>query len=196
MKAVRIGLCSAFLGVLAMASSVAAQNVVCDPMDDRMELEGRESPYDSVSVSFGSMPAKLCYGRPSSNGRTMIGGEHVPYGELWRTGANEPTTIHLSFPAEIAGIAVDPGSYSIYTVPNEDEWEVVVNRSITQWGHESRYTEEVSAQEVGRAVVPVAQTADHVEMFTITAEETDSMAANLLLEWENTRVEIPVAMRH
>jgi hypothetical protein len=196
MKTVRIGLCSAFVGALAFAPSAVAQDVACDPMDDRMELEGRSSPYDSVSVSLGGMPAKVCYGRPSSNGRTMIGGEHVPYGELWRTGANEPTTVHLSFPAEIAGIEVDAGSYAIYTVPNEDEWEVIVNRSITQWGHENSYTDEVEAQEVGRATVPAAQTSEHVETFTITAEETDSMAANLVLEWENTRVEIPVAMRH
>jgi len=165
--------------------------VRCEP-SPRMPLEGRASPYDSTVVQLGDERALVCYGRPSARGRTMIGGEHVPYGQLWRTGANEPTILHLPFAAEVAGMAVEPGSYSLYTIPGEQQWTVIVNRATGQWGHESAYTEQVQAQEVGRAEVPAAQTADHVETFTIRAEPTSERSADLVLEWERTRVAIPV----
>jgi len=163
--------------------------LACTPQQDPTD---RISPYDSVSLSSGPLQAKLCYGRPSSRGRTMLGSELVPYGQLWRTGANEPTTLHLATAAEIAGIRVEPGSYSIYTVPDEDAWEVIVNRSTSQWGHESTYTEEVAAQEVGRARVVREDLAEHLETFTISAVELDAGVADLVLEWETTRVVIPV----
>ena len=166
--------------------------LACTPQRD---TQNRQSPYDSTGVTIGEREALVCYGRPSARGRTMIGGENVPYGQLWRTGANEPTIIHLGFPATIAGVAVEPGSYSLYTVPGETEWTVIVNRAIDQWGHESAYTAEVEAQEVGRGTVPAGETAQHVEQFTITSEPAGETAANLVVEWENTRVEIPIEAR-
>lgn len=167
------------------------QSVACAPMTANMALEGRSSPYDSTTLSIGGQTAKICYGRPSLRGRNMIGGEAVPYGQLWRTGANEPTTIHLPVAASIAGIEVQPGSYTLYTIPGLTEWVVIVNRSTSQWGHEGRYTEAVRAQEVGRGTAPATTIAEPVEMFTIRSQPADGGAA-LLLEWQNTRVTIPV----
>lgn len=174
----------------AMAANGDVQ-LECTPQDTE-DIDDRASPYDSVSFTVGDGEAKICYGRPSSRGRTMIGGENVPFGQLWRTGANEPTIIHLDFPAEIAGMAVEPGSYSLYTVPGEEEWEVIVNRSISQWGHESTYTAEVEAQEVGRSTVAAESPDERVETFTITTEDAGENAENLVLEWEDSRIEIPV----
>lgn len=167
---------------------------VCEP-SQRMPLEGRASPYDSTSVMLGEDVAKICYGRPSARGRTMIGGEAVPYGRLWRTGANEPTILHLPFTAELGDLLLEPGSYSLYTVPGEDEWTVIVNRSTEQWGHEGSYTEEVAAQEVGRTPATVEPLLDHVETFTIRFEPIDGASAQLLMEWENTRVRVPFIRR-
>ena len=121
----------------------------------------------------------------------MIGGTAVPYGKLWRTGANEPTTLHIPVAATIAGVQVQPGTYSIYTVPSEGDWEVIVNRSTSQWGHESRYTEEVKAQEVSRGKVKSSKLNDPVETFTIKSAYAQR-GADLVLEWENTRVTIPI----
>ncbi|HEV2130659.1 MAG TPA: DUF2911 domain-containing protein [Longimicrobiaceae bacterium] len=168
--------------------------LACTP-SERMPVEGRTSAYDSTMVMVGGAQAKVCYGRPAARGRTMIGGEAVPYGQLWRTGANEPTIIHLPFAAEIAGVRVEPGSYSLYTIPGEQEWTVIVNRSISQWGHESQYTEQVRAQEVGRGTVRSERTDSPVETFTIRSEPGAQDRASLLLEWENTRVRIPVVRR-
>ena len=141
--------------------------VACEPSQN-MPLEGRASPYDSTAFNIGGAPSLVCYGRPSVRGRTIFG-DLVPYGQLWRTGANEPTVIHLPVAASIAGIEVEPGSYSLYTVPGEQQWEVIVNRSTDQWGIENQY-EAVADQEVGRATVPAEATSGLVEVFEIRAE--------------------------
>lgn len=176
----------------ATAEEAPTQEVALRCVPQRESVEGRSSPYDSTLITIGDAEAKLCYGRPSARGRTMIGGESVPYESLWRTGANEPTTLHIPFAATIAGVAVEPGSYSIYTIPTPDEWTVIVNVSTSQWGHESEYTEEVQAQEVGRGTVPSESLEQHVETFTITSETASAAGADLVLEWEHTRVEIPI----
>ncbi len=174
--------------VAACAPSVSAQEVSCKP---QRPIANRSSAYDSTAIVVGGKRALICYGRPAARGRTMIGGTAVPYGKLWRTGANEPTTLHIPFAATIAGIKVDPGSYSIYTIPGEKEWHVIVNRSTSQWGHEGRYTAEVKAQEVGHGTVPSSRTKAPVEVFTITSAPAQN-GADLILEWENTRVAIPI----
>ncbi|HEX6927182.1 MAG TPA: DUF2911 domain-containing protein [Longimicrobiaceae bacterium] len=174
----------------ANADSVQQVAVACTPSPN-MPVEGRPSPYDSTAFTLGGQRSLVCYGRPSMRGRTIFGGL-VPYGQLWRTGANEPTTIHLPVAATIAGIQVEPGSYSLYTVPGEQEWTVIVNASTSQWGIENQYTEEVRAQEVGRATVPSEQIDAPVETFVIRAEPQGEDAVDLVLEWETTRVRIPV----
>jgi hypothetical protein len=177
----------------AAPTAGGAETLRCEP-SPRMPVEGRASAYDSTVVQLGDARALVCYGRPEARGRTMIGGEAVPFGRLWRTGDNEPTIIHLPVSAEIAGISVEPGSYSLYTIPGEREWTVIVNRSTSQWGHESAYTEQVRAQEVGQARVPAERTEAHVEAFTIRSEPAAD-GAEMVLEWERTRVRIPVAAR-
>ena len=126
----------------------------------------------------------------------------MPYDMLWRTGANEATTIHLPFAAEIAGIAIEPGKYSIYTVPSTREWVVVVNASTSQGGltrdegqFNNEYIAEVRAQEVGRGLAMSESIDEHVEQFTIRSEQTGIDSANVILEWERTRVRIPVRVR-
>ena len=121
----------------AMGSPTAMAELRCEP-SARMPVEDRTSPYDSTAIPLGDTQVLICYGRPSLRGRTMIGGQNVPYGRLWRTGANEPTILHTPVPLEIAGIMVEPGSYSLYTIPGEDEWTLIVNRSTSQWGVEGQ----------------------------------------------------------
>lgn len=163
--------------------------VVQNPQN--MPAQGRQSPLDSVTFAVGAAKVKVCYGRPSLKGRKMIGGAAVPYGKLWRTGANEPTVFYTPVALTLAGIKVAPGFYSLYTVPGEREWEIVVNRATSQWGHESRYTDAVKKQEVGRGKAAAERLQSPVETFTIRAEPSGG-AQSLLLEWEHTRVRIPV----
>ena len=154
---------------------------------EKLPLARRVSPLDSLSFKVGSSDEKVCYGRPSLKGRKMFGSDLVPYGKIWRTGANEPTMIHTSGPLTIAGVQVPAGSYSLYTVPGEKEWEIVVNKAITQWGHESSYTDEVKAQEVGRGKVKPETLKAPVEKLTFT-----NQPGLLVLEWDTVKVPIPV----
>ncbi len=179
------------LAVVAAEPAVAQMDLSCPHR--MVPVEGRASPLDSVLFQVDGHDMKICYGRPSTRGRTMIGGSFVPYGQLWRTGANEPTVIHATAPVAIAGIEVPAGTYSLYTVPGEDEWQIIVNRAIDQWGRENFYTEEIVAQEVGRARVPSVRAADHAETFTISAESDG--AAHIVMAWETTRVRIPIEGR-
>jgi hypothetical protein len=176
----------------SMAAATGPASLACQPAVENMALEGRASPYDSTAIVIGDAEARLCYGRPSVRGRQIFGGALVPFDTIWRTGANEPTTLHLPFPAEVAGIQVQPGSYTLYTIPRPQEWTVIVNGSIEQWGIESQYTDEIRAEEIGRAQVASEQLSAPVEMFTITSEPAGADAANLVLTWENTRVTIPI----
>ena len=178
---------------LAAAPSPAAADSACPVlMPNDVPVKGRQSPLDSLTFTAANQRVKVCYGRPSARGRTMIGGSGVPYGKLWRTGANEPTVIFTPVALDIAGVRVQPGKYSLYTVPGEKEWEVIVNRSTSQWGHENSYTDEVRAQEVGRGKAPAEKLTAPVETFTITAEPASGDVQRLVLTWEKTKVAIPL----
>jgi hypothetical protein len=176
----------------AAAPERAAADTVCQVLlPNDVPVEGRKSPLDSLTFTVAKQPVKICYGRPSSRGRTMLGGEAVPYGKLWRTGANEPTIFFTPVALTVAGIAVAPGKYSLYTVPTAGEWEIIVNRSTSQWGEESNYTSEVQRQEVGRAKVKSESLKTPIETFTIRSQGAGN-GATLVLEWERTRVSIPI----
>jgi hypothetical protein len=183
----------AAFGLAATVPAVSADTACQVLKPENVPVQGRRSPLDSLTVTVGNQPVKLCYGRPSARGRTMIGGPGVPYGKLWRTGANEPTIFFTPIPLRLAGIMVPPGKYSLYTVPGPEEWEIIVNRSTSQWGHESEYTEAVKAREVGRGKVAAEATKAPVETFTIRAEPGQAEGVLLVLEWEKTRVPIPVS---
>jgi hypothetical protein len=176
----------------AAALERAAADTACQVLlPNDVPVEGRKSPLDSLTFAVAKQPVKICYGRPSSRGRTMLGGEAVPYGKLWRTGANEPTIFFTPVALTVAGIAVAPGKYSLYTVPTAGEWEIIVNRSTSQWGEESNYTPEVQRQEVGRAKVKSESLKAPIETFTIRSQGAGS-GATLVLEWERTRVSVPI----
>ncbi len=152
---------------------------------------GRASPLDSLTFLVAGSPVKVCYGRPSSRGRVMIGGRHVPYGRLWRTGANEPTMLHTSVPIRVAGIEIDKGTYSLYTIPGESEWTLIINASVTQWGHIASYDYRVRKQEVGKATIPRERPEHHIDRLTLRAEPANG-SITVFLEWENTRIRIPI----
>ena len=182
-------------GVLAgtaLPAPAAADTACVVQNPQQMPAAGRQSPLHSLTFAVGTAKVKVCYGRPALRGRAMLGGGAVPFGKLWRTGANEPTIFYTPVALDVAGIAVAPGLYSLYTVPGDKQWEIIVNRATAQWGHENRYTAAVKAQEVGRGKAPAEWLSAPVESFTIRAEPAAGEAQSLLLEWEKTRVRIPV----
>jgi hypothetical protein len=153
-------------------------------------LAKRASPLDSVAFEVAGTRVKVCYGRPSARGRTMIGGMNVPLGKLWRTGANEPTMLHVSGPITVAGVKLEAGTYSLYTIPEKEQWTIILNRSTAQWGDEGSY-DGVKKEEVGRGTAMVYPGKEHVEQFTIRHESQTDWGA-LVLEWEKTKVVLPL----
>ena len=194
---------AAGMALIQAAPASAQVDMSCIVRSDMVPVEGRASPLDSVTFRVAGQEVKICYGRPSARGRTMLGSPGVegagsqmgvvPFGKIWRTGANEPTLLRTPIALVIAGVRVPAGTYSIYTVPGEAEWEIIVNRSYSQWGHEGSYTDEVRAQEVGRGKVSSERTDSHVETFTIRAEDLPDGNVHVILEWERTRVRVLVS---
>jgi hypothetical protein len=120
-------------------------------------------------------------------------GELVPYGEPWRLGANEATTINLPFNASIGGVNVDAGTYSIYAVPTASEWEFFINRQPQRWG--IPIDAGVTGANVGSFKRPVTALATPAEQFTFRWESTSETAGQLVMEWEKTQVSIPIERR-
>ena len=182
------------LVLAAVSSPLAAQDMGC-PVREGADLASRASPLDSTSFTVSGHTVKICYSRPSLKGRHMVGGEAVPFGKVWRTGANETTKFITSAPVSVGGLDVSPGMYALYTVPGEVEWQVIINRAHEQWGRENSYTDDVKAQELGRVTVPVEKVQRPIETFTIRAEPQPGGGAHLILEWENARIRVPILAR-
>lgn len=184
-------LASAALAALALTSPLQAQDVSgCFVRGATLEeAQQRVSPLGATVITLGGQEAKLCYGRPSVRGRTIFG-DIEPFGKPWRMGANEATALHLPFAAEIGGVNVDAGVYSLYAIPGEKEWEIVVNGQYERWG--IPINESVMAANVGSFKRPVAATSGPVEQLTLTWASHGETMGHLVLEWQNTRVEIPV----
>lgn len=97
------------------------------------EQRERPSPLRSDSTTFNSGIVKIEYSSPAVNERE-IWGELIPYGRMWRTGANDASYISTSIPIKVNGVALDSGAYAIFTIPDEDRWEVILNEKWNQWG--------------------------------------------------------------
>src|SRR5919106_455113 len=163
------------------------------PFRERADvLAERLSPPDSVETRVGGARIKVCYSRPAARGRTIMG-ELVPFGTPWRTGANEATALRTDHPIAVGEIALAPGWYSLYTVPEPDVWTVAVNRLADRDG--IVVDEWVRSHDEGRFPVPVEHLASPIESLTMRFEAGSAEAASLVIEWEQTRVRVPVRVR-
>ena len=140
-----------------------------------------------VGQTVGVTDVVITYGRPSVRGRTIYG-DLVPYGEVWRAGANEATTITFEDDVMIEGEALSAGTYALFTIPTEDTWTVIFNENAEQWGAYG-YDETQDALRV--TVDPEAAPAQ--EMLTFTFEDVTDTTATAVLHWDEVRV--PVALQ-
>ena len=134
--------------------------------------------------------AKITYGRPQKKGRQVFGGDValVPYNQLWRTGANETTELILYKDANLGGKDFKAGTYSLYSIPQESAWTIIVNSKLHTWGH-FQYDE---SMDVARFEADSKEYEQTVEAFTISFGNVMENKAALYLSWENRLVEIPV----
>lgn len=147
---------------------------------ERGNEEPRTSPNATVSQTIGTTDITLTYGRPAVNDR-MIFGDLVPYGEVWRTGANEATALVVSDDVAIEGNELEAGTYSLYTIPGKDEWTIIINSKLS-WG-----TQYDKSKDVLRFTVE-PQKADFIERMLFYFEDVSQESATVVLHWDTTKV--------
>jgi Protein of unknown function (DUF2911) len=127
------------------------------------------------------------YSSPRMKGRKIFGGL-VPYGEVWRTGANDATTFVSTAEVTIDGKDVPAGNYTIFTVPEQDKWTLIVNKHTGEWGIPYKY----ESEELARLPMQVSKTASSVEDFTISFNPGGN-SCTLQMSWENTQASAQIA---
>jgi hypothetical protein len=176
------------------APSVAAAqgSDACWFQDKLAEVAQRKSAHDSASIAMEGGTVKVCYGRPHQNGRAIMG-KLVPYGEPWRVGADEATAIHVPFRASIAGVNVEPGWYSLYAIPGEKQWTIVVNSEAQRWG--VPIDAKVRAKDAGTGTVASEHLATPAEALTIALASSSPTKATMDIAWADTHVRVPIEKR-
>jgi hypothetical protein len=150
--------------------------------------EAKKPPLSPPAKAEGTVNGKkvsIDYSAPSRRGRAIMGGL-VPYGKVWRTGANSATTLVTEGDLMIGTVHVPAGTYTLYTMPGEKEWWLIVNKQTGQWG-----TEYDQTQDLGRTKLDVKSIKEPVETFVISLPP-NGKNATLKLTWENTELSVPV----
>jgi hypothetical protein len=150
----------------------------------------RPSPPASASCDLGGgKTIKTDYSSPRMKGRKIYGGL-VPFGQVWRTGANEATTFVTSADVVVGGKAVPAGSYTIFTIPTADKWTLIINRKTGEWGIPYKY----ESDELARVDMKVSKLPAPVENFTIAYDKAAS-GCTLHMDWETTRAAVDIAAK-
>ena len=145
----------------------------------------RPSPPAQAQCKFADAKGvTIDYSSPRMKGRKIFG-DLVPYGEVWRTGANEATSFVATANLTIGSTRVPAGSYTIFTVPEQNRWTLIINKKTGEWGIPYKY----ESDELGRVDMQVSQTPSPVENFTIAFDQNGS-ACTLNLSWENTKASV------
>ena len=147
------------------------------------------SPAASSEATIGGKKISVYYHAPSRRNRVVMG-KLVPYGQVWRTGANGATTFQTDSAVIIGTLAVPAGTYSLFTIPGEKEWTLIVNKQTGQWG-----TSHDPEKDLGRVKMSVRRLAQPVETLAIKVKPISGKNGLLAITWENTEASVPLAVR-
>ncbi len=151
---------------------------------------GRPSPAASATCDLGGgKTVKTDYSSPRMKGRKIYG-ELVPFGEVWRTGANDATTFVTSADVIVGGKVVPAGSYTIFTVPAAGKWTLIINKKTGEWGIPYKY----ESDELARVDMNVSKLPSPVENFTIGYGKSGS-GCTLRVDWETTRASVDISAK-
>lgn len=146
----------------------------------------RASPKATVTQTVGTTEVSIAYNRPGVKGRT-IWGDLVPYEQVWRTGANEATTITFGDEVTIGGVTLPAGTYGLFTIPGRSEWTVVLNKGATLWGaYEYKQADDVVRVKATPSAAPFT------ERLTFTFANVETESADVVLAWEKMQVSFPI----
>ncbi|KYG73818.1 MULTISPECIES: DUF2911 domain-containing protein [Roseivirga] len=159
------------------------------PMDASYFPDGQ--PLDEVfQRDVRDLKIKIYYSRPQLKGRKMLGGEAAPFGEVWRLGANEAPEITFYEDVTFGDQKVSAGTYAIFAIPGEKEWEFILSSKLNTWGN---YTTKED-QFVARTKTSVVKSSEEpIEVFSIMFKEV-SGGAHMVVGWQNTIVELPIKL--
>ncbi len=145
------------------------------------------SPRQKVEQQFSMSKITVDYGRPGVKGRKIFG-DLVPFGKVWRAGANSSTKITFEQSVNFGGKIVAAGTYGLFAIPTEKEWKVILNKDSQQWGAYT-FDEKLNVVDV---TVPVQKLAEKQEWFEIELNPVDDNSVNLVMKWDLTKVELPL----
>ena len=149
------------------------------------------SPEDTTKYQKGTLKVEVVYNRPYKKGRDIFG-NLVPYGEVWRTGANEATTFEVNRDIMVDGTKLQSGKYTLWTIPNQDSWKVIFNEKMYTWGIDLTTQEAARDPEydVLTLEVPVNKNLKAVEQFTIYFDDQQNLNV-MFLAWDHTVIAVP-----
>jgi hypothetical protein len=154
------------------------------------QMGGRPSPAESASCDLGGGKSiKTNYSSPRMKGRKIYG-DLVPFGKVWRTGANEATTFVTSSDVAVGDKTVPAGSYTLFTVPNADKWTLIINKKTGEWGIPYKY----ESDELARVDMKVSKLPSPLENFTISYANAGG-GCTLQIDWETTRASVDIAAK-
>ena len=146
------------------------------------------SPPATAEATINGKKVSIAYSQPSIRGRKIMGGL-VPYGKVWRTGANAATTLTTETDVTIGGVSVPKGTYTLYSLPSEDGWKLIINKHTGQWG-----TEYDPAQDLARVDLKKEMLTAPVETFVISFEPKTE-PTEIVLQWENTKLSVSISAK-
>jgi hypothetical protein len=171
-------------GSLALVGIASAQT----PAAPKLNLP-QASPPATLKQQVGITDIEINYNRPGMKGRKVFGGL-VPYGQIWRTGANTATKITFSTPVKFGGADIPAGTYELFSIPGEKEWTLIVHKNMSQWGSYS-YDQK---NDVARVTAKAERLEQPVESFAFGFNDLRDDGATLNLMWEHTRVPVHIAV--
>jgi len=170
---------ASFLVTLFFSLSISSQNLDIPSL----------SPYSEIVQDLGLTQIQLSYARPSAKGRVIFG-ELVPFGEIWRTGANASTKITFTEDVKIDGSNLAAGTYALYTIPGQNEWTIIIHKKTDMRSIAGGKVKEEN--DAFRFKVKPIKTETKIETFTIQFTDITTKTCNVQLSWENTIVNIPI----
>ena len=172
------------LAASALAQQPSAATAPAQPQ--QQDKSKRPSPPGTANCTINGKKVTIEYSRPSLKGR-KLGTDLAPYGKVWRTGANEATTLTTAIALDIGGAKVPAGTYTLYTLPSEGTWKLIINKQTGQWGTEYHQEQDLARVDMKKQEIVVP-----VEQFTIALDQDSNDSADLNLEWEKTRVFVTI----
>ena len=173
--------------VLTIAASVALFPAGMAQMSGSPSKKPMLSPPAKASVELGGKQVTINYNTPSMRGRKIFGAL-VPYDKVWRTGANPATTLKTAVNLKIGTATVPAGTYTLYTLPSESTWKLIINKQTGQWGTVYNESQDLARVDMRKNTMP-----QHQEKMSISFENTHGNQTQLHVRWDRTDVWVPVA---